>query len=574
MTVAASGARLPDNGGEHETTFVSKLWRDFVESRPEYRLAFVVLVLLFAAILVYPVATVLLQSFFRNGSATLANWTETLAKPGFWQMLGNSFLVSGLAGLISATLAFFAAYGLTFTNIDRRAKKLVQLLLLLPLFLPSITYGFAVIYSFGRMGLVTQLLGAQLPVSIYGFWGLLITNIVYTIPPAFLVLYNAFLYVDRRFVVVSKILGDSPLRTFWMTAFRPTAGAFVAAFVLSFFLAFTDFGIPVSIAGQYRVIATELYATMMGAVPDFGAGAVIAIAMLVPSAAAVWLLKNAEKLNFRYSQLSGMPPMRNRARDAAFCVYFAFLGLLLFSIFAVIFVVPFVEYWPYKPNFTLEHVKAVLSSDGIGALYFRSIGVSLASAVAGTAAAFAAGMIRARSDMPGWCRTAMDGISMLTSTLPGMVLGVGYLFAFTGTPLQNTLLILILANLVHFLATPYLMATTALSKMNAGWETTGLLMGDSWFKSVCRIIVPNSRTTLIQMFETYFINSMVTISAIVFLTGTRTMVLTTRIKELQYFEKFDEIFALSLLIFLTNIAAKVVFDALARGQQDPAKEAG
>ena len=192
-------------------------------------------------------------------------------------------------------------------------------------------------------------------------------------------------------------------------------------------------------------------------------------------------------------------------------------------------------------------------------LYLRSVGVALVSALIGTGVAFAAGMIRARSDMPGWCRTTMDGIAMLTSTLPGMVLGVGFLFAFTGTPLQNTLAILVIANLVHFLATPYLMSTTALSKMNAA-----LLMGDTWFKSVCRIIVPNARTTLIQMFQTYFINSMVTISAIIFLTGTRTMVLTTRIKELQYFERFDAIFVLSLLIFFTNVAAKVLLDWLAK----------
>ncbi len=555
------------------TGAAGRLLSGFCASRPEFKLAFVLLCALFAVVLVYPVVMVLVQSFMDKGAATTANWVETLSQPGFWTMMRNSFVVSGLSGLISALIAFFAAYGLTFTNIDRRTKRLVQLLLLLPLFLPSITYGFAVIYSFGRMGLVTQLLGVQLPVSIYGFWGLLITDVVYTVPPAFLVLYNAFLYVDRRFVIVSRVLGDRPWRTFWITACRPTIGAFLSAFVLSFFLAFTDFGIPVSIAGQYNVIATELYTTMMGAVPNFGDGAVIAISMLVPSVAAVWLLKNAERLNFRYTQISTVPPMKGRWRDAAFYAYFALLAFLFLSILAVVFVVPFVEYWPYKPYFTLEHIRKVLSEDGFWTLYGRSVGVALLSAVVGTACAFAAGMIRSRSNMPSWCRTTMDGVAMLTSTLPGMVLGVGYLFAFSGTPLQNTIAILVLANLVHFLATPYLMATTALSKMNSGWETTGLLMGDSWFKSVCRIIVPNSRTTLIQMFETYFINAMVTISAIVFLTGSRTMVLTTRIKELQYFERFDAIFALSILIFATNVAAKLLLDMLARGSASrPEKE--
>lgn len=87
-------------------------------------------------------------------------------------------------------------------------------------------------------------------------------------------------------------------------------------------------------------------------------------------------------------------------------------------------------------------------------------------------------------------------------------------------------------------------------------------MGDSWIKTVSRVIVPNSLPTLLQMFQYFFVSAMVTISAVVFLTGARTMLLTTKIKELQYFEKFEEIFVLSLLVFLTNVAAKLIFDAL------------
>lgn len=555
--MTASALQAPDEG------ILARLLPGFMKSRSEYRFAFVLISLLLAVALLYPIATVLLQSFLKDGAVTLSNWTTLLARPAFWEMIARSFLVAGLAAFFSASIAFFAAYGLTFTNIHPKVKRLMHVVILLPLFLPSITYGFAVIYSFGRTGLVSQLVG-QLPFSIYGFWGLLIADIIYTLPPAFLVLYNAMRYVDRRFVIVSRAMGDSRLRTFWMTAVRPTLGAFVSAFVLAFFLAFTDFGIPVSIAGEYGVIATELYATMMGAIPNFGEGAVIAISMLVPSAAAVLILKRSERLNFRYNRISTERPLENRWRDAGCTLFFAAIALVLLAVFGIIFIVPFVEFWPYKPYFTLEHVEKIFAESEIWQLYLRSIGISLVSALIGTAIAFAAGMIRARSNMPGWCRTTMDGFAMLTSTLPGMVLGVGYLFAFTGTPLQNTLAILVLANLVHFLATPYLMSATALSKMNAGWETTGVLMGDTWLQTVRRVVIPNARTTLIQMFETYFINSMVTISAIVFLTGTRTMVLTTKIKELQYYERFDAIFVLSLLIFATNVAAKLFLDRLSR----------
>lgn len=99
--------------------------------------------------------------------------------------------------------------------------------------------------------------------------------------------------------------------------------------------------------------------------------------------------------------------------------------------------------------------------------------------------------------------------------------------------------------------------------MNASWETTGALIGDTWFKTVRRVVIPNTKSTIIEMFSYFFVNAMVTISAIVFLAGARTMVTTVKIKELQYFEKFDAIFVLSLLIFFTNVAAKLILDRLA-----------
>lgn len=532
-----------------------------------YRGGFILIAAFLLVALILPVCAVLWQSFLgKNGEVGLQNWAKVLSDPEFFALLGRSFLVAGLSAFLSAVIAFFAAYGLTFTNINGRLKKGVQIVLLLPLFLPSITYGFAVMYSFGRMGLVSQLVG-QPPFSIYGFAGLLIANVVYTLPPAFLILYNAFAYVDRRFVVVSRVMGDGLLRSFYQTALRPTLGAFVSAFVLAFFLAFTDFGIPVSIAGQYNVIATELYAVMMGAIPNFGEGAVIAIAMVIPAAFAVWVLKRADRLNFRYSQISKAAPMENKTRDRAFLVYFGVLTFVLVAIFAVMFIVPFVENWPYKPNFTLSHVQAILGDPSLWSVYLRSVMVAIVSAAIGTAITFAAGMIKARSALSPLARTTMDAFAMVTNTLPGMVIGVGYLFVFSGTPLQNTLAIIIMANVVHFFATPYLMSTAALSKMNAGWETTGLLMGDTWWRTVRRVVIPNALPTLYQMFETYFINAMVTISAVVFLCGTRTMLVTTRIKELQYFEKFDAIFVLSLLIFFTNVAAKLLLDRLAEGKK-------
>ena len=95
--------------------------------------------------------------------------------------------------------------------------------------LPTITYGFAIIYSFGKQGLLTQLFGRQL-FNIYGFNGLLLGYVVYTLPIAFTLINNAMGYIDKRFMIVSRLMGDSPLQTFRMTILIPLLGTLATSF--------------------------------------------------------------------------------------------------------------------------------------------------------------------------------------------------------------------------------------------------------------------------------------------------------------------------------------------------------
>ena len=105
-----------------------------------YRGGFILIATFLLVALILPVCAVLWQSFLgKNGEVGLQNWAKVLSDPEFFALLGRSFLVAGLSAFLSAVIAFFAAYGLTFTNINGRLKKGVQIVLLLPLFLPSIT---------------------------------------------------------------------------------------------------------------------------------------------------------------------------------------------------------------------------------------------------------------------------------------------------------------------------------------------------------------------------------------------------------------------------------------------------
>ena len=188
--------------------------------------------------------------------------------------------------------------------------------------------------------------------------------------------------------------------------------------------------------------------------------------------------------------------------------------------------------------------------------------ISIISAIIGTVTCYSSAIVNARSSMKKKVKMTMDAFSMITNTVPGMVLGLSYLMLFNKSDLKGTFAIIIICNIVHFFTTPYLMAKNSLSKMNPTWETTGELMGDNWIKTITRVIIPNSIVTIVEMFGYYFINSMVTISAIIFLVTARTSMLTSKINELQYFQNFNGVFILSILIFLTNICIKLGCDFL------------
>ncbi|HIR89518.1 MAG TPA: ABC transporter permease subunit, partial [Candidatus Fimimorpha faecalis] len=317
-----------------------------------------------------------------------------------------------------------------------------------------------------------------------------------------------------------------------------------------------------------EVIASVLYNEMLGSVPNFNNGSVVAMIMLVPSIISIAILQYLERYNIRYNKISAIELPNSRGRDWVCGIISTALCLAVLSIFAVIFVVPFVNEWPYDLQFTWKNIQSVLQDTELSNVYVNSLMVAFLTAVFGTLVSYGSALVTARSQLSKRVKKVIEQIALITNTIPGMVLGLAFLFSFTGTSLQNTFLILIICNVVHYFATPYLMMKESLAKMNSSWETTAMLMGDSWLKTIIRVVTPNAVSTILGVFSYYFINAMVTISAVLFLAGARTMVITTKIKQLQYYNKYNEIFVMSLLLLLTNIVFKVALQWMAKRKEE------
>ncbi|MFL1995126.1 ABC transporter permease subunit [Lysinibacillus irui] len=521
------------------------------------KLIFLPILLFFLLFLIVPLLYMFWQSFKIGNVLTFQNYIDALSNIELREAFINSFKVSFVASVVTTILAFLLAYAVHFTTIHRHTKKLVQVGITLPMLLPTITYGFVLIYTFGNQGILTKLIGQPL-FTIYGYNGLVIGYVLYTLPVAFILMQNSMQYIDKRFLLVSMLMRDHSLRRFYHTVFRPMLGTIGGAFILTFILSFTDFGIPASVGGNYRVIATELYQAMLGSIVHFERGAVISVFMLVPAILGVVMLTILERFNFQYKQVGQSELVKHRLRDVLFTVYSIVCVAVVLFVFSTMFIVPFTKGYPYDLSFTLEHVQNVLAEKDLTKVYINSLIVAVLTAVLGVVITFMSALLNARTPLKG--KKSLDVASMITNTVPGMVLGLSYLFFFNGTSLKGTFFIIIACNIVHFFTTPYLMAKNSLQKMDPTWEVTAELLRDSWLKTIVRIILPNIRATIYQMFSYYFLNAMVTVSGVIFLVSTKTMLVSTRIKELQHFAKYTDIFVLSIFILCTNLIVKLGCD--------------
>lgn len=481
-----------------------------------------------------------------------------------WQLsFLNSLKFSLITASCSTLLGFFLAYGNNFTNAGKRFLKVNTSILQFPMLLPTITYGFVLIYAFGKQGLWTKLLQHEW-FNIYGSIGILLGFIIYTLPPIFLLINNSMAYLDNRLFVVSRLMGDSWWQSLHRTVLSPLYRVLAVAFLQGFFMSFTDFGIPSAVGGQTPFITTLLYDGFMGTIPDFQYGSLVALTMLFPSIISILILNHLQKKVVRYEKPQALVLKKNRFRDWAFRSLFILTSAFILGVFLILLIIPFLTNWPFDLQPTLQNFTAFLQDDSLLTTLKNSLLMALMTAVIGTIFAYFAALMTSREKKIYKVNQLIDSVSTITNSIPGMVLGVAYLLIFSSSNLHNTLMILVIVTVVHYFATPYQMAKEALQKMNLNWENTAKLMGDRWITTVWRILIPNSKVTIVDMFSYYFFNAMVTISAVVFLTSANTMVITAKLKELQHFGRFNDIFMLSLFLLLINLIMQLLTQLIKR----------
>lgn len=546
-------------------------------------LTWFILIFLIVAI-VFPLGLLLTKSFENNSGEFigLSNFKEYFSNKNLLISLKNTFTISIASSVISLVLAFVYAYGVQRTTI--RFKNIFKYIALMPLFAPTMMHGISLVYLFGRKGAVTTGFFDKLPqlafdINLYGATGIIIAEVLYIFPQIFLVLNIALSTTDYRLYEAADMLGTSNFRKFFTITLPNMKYGMISSFIIAFILSFTDFGAPKVVGGNFSVLATDVYIKVVGQ-NNMSMGAVVSIILLIPSVAAFFIDQKIQKKQGVVLNAKSIPytAKENKARDIFFYIYTILICLFIISIFVTIFVSAFSKLWPYDLSFSLNNFKFYDYNGGIEIFFKNSFILAVLSGIFGTFMTFMSAYLIEKKEKKTLKDKVIYFLSLVPLALPGMVIGISYIFFFNKSyftipflnisimnpfnSLYKTIWIMVLANVIHFYSISFLTANTALKKLDKEFERVSLSMGIPWYKTFSNVTFPMCLESILEIFFYYFVNSMVTISALVFLYTSSLNLLSIAVINLDDTGEIAKASAMSIVILLTNIIIKIIYQII------------
>lgn len=468
----------------------------------------------------------------------------------FVDALLNSITSAVLGTVITVTIAFILAICIQRTNV--RGKGIFSVIFTLPMLIPSISSGMGLVILFGNNGIMTRLL--NLNVSIYGLWGIVIGSVLYAFPVAYLMLADVIRYEDGSPYEAAQVLGIPKWRQFTAIMLPYLRKPLITVIFSVFTMIITDYGVPLMVGGKYVTIATVMYQEVIGQL-DFGKGAVYGSVLLIPAVAAFIIdLRNKDKGNSVYVTKPCRMADGRVAKASAylFCTVVVILTLLPIVAFVLL---AFAQDYPKDITATLQNIEKAMKLRA-GDYLINSVTIALFTASIGTLIAFANAYLSAR--MKSTASKFLHLSSMTSAAIPGVVLGLSYVLAFNKTPVYGTIIILVMVNIIHFISSPYLMMYNSLSKINENLEGVAQTMGIRRMHMIKDVFIPQCKGTLVEMFTYFFVNCMMTISAVSFLATTANKPISLMINQFEAQMQLECAAVVSLMILIVNIILKAV----------------
>lgn len=488
---------------------------------------------------------------------SLANYAAYFGTPALTTSIGNSLTVALLTTVITVALAFGFAYALQRTCMP--LKGLFRTLAVIPILVPSLLAGLSLVYLFGNQGLLKALMAGS---SIYGAAGIVAGCVFFTFPHAFLILATALSISDARLFEAARVLRTSPTRTFFNVTLPGARYGIISAAFVVFTLTITEFGVPKVVGGDFNVLAVDIYKQVVGQ-QNFAMGAVVSVILLVPAIVAFFVdrMVTARQVSLLTARAVPYEPQPQRARDVAAFLFCALVAGLLLLVLGVAQYAALVKFWPYNLSLTLAHFSFEGVDGGGWESYGNSLRLSLCTAAIGTGVVFVGAYLVEKGRGFRGARTGLHFLAMMPMAIPGLVLGLSYIFFFNDRQnplhvLYGTMAILVISTITHFYTVSHLTALTALKAMDREFEAVAASLKQPMTRMFARVTLPVCLPTGIDIAGYLFVNAMTTVSAVVFLYSPSTTLAAVAALNMDDAGQIQPAAAMCMLIFYTNLAAR------------------
>ncbi|MGB1238899.1 MAG: putative 2-aminoethylphosphonate ABC transporter permease subunit [Pseudomonadales bacterium] len=503
---------------------------------------------------------VMLQKSLQNAEGKfvgLANFASYFSNPALSQSIYNSLFIASTTTAVVVSSAFVVAYALTRSQM--MAKKPIKFIANLPLFAPSLLPALSLIYLFGNQGVLKTWLPVE---SIYGPFGIVLGLSFWLFPHALMILVAAFGNSDARLYEAASALKTPPWRVFLTVTLPGVRYGLVNTVFVCFTLAVTDFGVAKIIGGQYNVLATDIYKQVIGQ-QNFEMGAVVSVILLLPALLSFWVERRVQRhqsaqLNARASVYKSAPhPLRDITLfSICACICIFLLGVIAMAIYASL-----VTFWPYNLSLSLANYQFDMMDGGGWASYRNSLMMASLVALFGTVLIFTLAYLNEKLTPLPLLRRVLHFLAMLPMAIPGLVLGLAYIFFFNAPSnplnfLYATLTILVINTLIHFYTVCHLTCTTSLKQLDSEFEAVSASLKVPFYVTFKRVTLPLCLPTVLDVSMYLFINALTTVSAVVFLYSADTTLASVAIMNMDEAGDTAPAAAMAVLLMGTALAVK------------------
>jgi iron(III) transport system permease protein len=512
-----------------------------------------VVVLLVAVFVAYPLADLLGRSIFVEGHPSAQTLARLVADPHVRQVVWNTMSLGVTAAVLGTTLATLYAYAMT--RVALPWKRAWHFIALLPTISPPILMALSLILLYGRRGLVTHdVLGLQ-TTALYGFRGLVAAQMLSYFPFAYLLLLNLFRGLDASLEEAASTMGAHPGKVLSTVSLPLLIPGLAGAAVLLFGYSLADLGNPLLLGGDFQVLSSEIYQTIIG-MYDVPKGAALAVILLMPAFLLFFAQKQlAKRTGFASVGGSGAlhhPQLAHPLVKAAALLLLGSVSMVIVLQYATVLAGATTKLFGINNGFTLRHFAAAVttSRDALLDTLALATAASAVTAVVGVLAAYYV----ARTALVG--RNALDFMANLPLAIPGTVVGLAFALAFNHRPLllTGTALIIIVAFTVRSLPYSLRSGVVTLNQLHRSLDEASTSMGATSGQTLMRVLLPLLRPALLAGMIFTFTRSVTTLSAVIFVVSPHWSLVTPTILSQMDRGDVGEAAALSVILVVLVLA--------------------